>query len=84
VGYNPIAAAKDIKAPTLIVDAGADEQLNYKNNGGVLAAELKKAGVVHKHHVIEEMTHYGVYKKHLDEVIGEEVGWFHKYLKGEK
>jgi acetyl esterase/lipase len=82
VGYDPISAAKHIKAPTLIVDAGADELLNYKNNGGVLAAELKKAGAVHKHHVIKEMTHYGVYRQHLDEVIGSEVGWFNKYLKG--
>ena len=84
VGYNPLDHAHKIKAPTLIVDAGADELLNYKRNGKAVADILKKTDTPVKHYVIEEMKHYGVYRQYLEQIIGEEVAWFDKHLKGKQ
>jgi dienelactone hydrolase len=82
IGYNVLAEAHKIKAPTLIIDAGKDELLNWRKNGGALAEILKKQeGVIIKHAVLP-MTHYGVYGAKFDETTKLAVSWFDTHLKG--
>jgi len=81
IGYNVLAHAHKITAPTLIIDAGKDELLNWRKNGGALAEILKKQeGVIVKHEVLP-MTHYGVYGAKFSDTTNMAVSWFDKYMK---
>ena len=81
IGYNVLAEAHKITVPTLIIDAGKDELLNWRRNGGALAEILKKKeGVTVKHEVLP-MTHYGVYGAKFSETTIKAVDWFDTHLK---
>ena len=82
IGYNVLAHAHKITAPTLIIDAGKDELLNWRKNGGALAEILKKKQEVIVKHEVLPMTHYGVYGAKFSETTNLAVSWFDTYLKG--
>ena len=84
VAYNVIEAAKSVKIPMLIIDAGSEELMDIKENGGRVAEILKSHGTPVKYHVIEGMGHYGVYGPKLQEALDLELEWFNQYLKAAK
>ncbi len=81
VAYNVIEAAKDVKVPMLIIDAGKEELMDIKENGGRVAEILKSNGTPVQYHVIEDIGHYGVYSDKLQAALDMELEWFNHYLK---
>lgn len=81
VAYNVIDAAKNVKIPMLIIDAGNEELMDIRENGGRVAEILKSNGTPVKYHVMEGMNHYGVYGDKLQTALEMEVAWFDQYLK---
>ncbi len=79
--YNVIEAANDVKIPMLIIDAGNEELMDIKENGGRVAEILKSHGTPVKYHVIEGIGHYGVYGEKLQTALDMELEWFNQYLK---
>ena len=61
VAYNVIEAAKNVKIPMLIIDAGKEDLMDIKENGGRVAGILKSNGTPVKYHIIEDIGHYGIY-----------------------
>jgi uncharacterized protein len=84
VAYNVIEAAKDVKVPLLIIDAGKEELMDIKENGGRVAGILKSSGTPVQYRVIEDMGHYGVYGNKLQAALDMELEWFNHYLKAAK
>ena len=81
VVYDVFEAAEKMKAPLLIVDAGKEELMDIRQNGGRVADILKKNGATFKYHVVEDMSHYGIYGKRQAEVLKMELDWFDQHLK---
>lgn len=81
VAYNVMEAAKQVKIPMLIIDAGSEELMDIRENGGRVAEILKASGTPVKYHVIEGMNHYGVYGDKLQTAVEMELAWFNQYLK---
>jgi uncharacterized protein len=81
VAYNVIEAAQDVKVPMLIIDAGKEELMDIKENGGRVAGILKSNGTPVQYHVIEDIGHYGVYSDKLQAALDRELEWFNQYLK---
>ena len=84
VGYNVIEAAKSVKVPMLIIDAGMEELMDTKENGARVADILKSNGTPVKYHVIDGIGHYGVYSNKLQEALDLELEWFDRYFKNSK
>ncbi|HEX3870495.1 MAG TPA: hypothetical protein VHV77_08670, partial [Pirellulales bacterium] len=84
VAYNVIEAAKDVKVPMLIIDAGKEELMDTKENGGRVAEILRSNGTPVKYHILEGIGHYGVYGEKLQEALDLELAWFNQYLKATK
>lgn len=81
VAFDPFQAAQHVKIPTLIIDAGNEELMDIKQNGGRVAEILKANGTPVSYHVIPGIGHYGVYGEKLNEALKMELDWFDKYLK---
>ena len=81
IGFSAIEAAEKIKTPMLIIDAGSEELMKPEENGKRVADILKKNGTPVDYHVMENMTHYGVYKERFKEVSEMEVLWLKEHLK---
>jgi dipeptidyl aminopeptidase/acylaminoacyl peptidase len=81
VAYDPFRAAQDVKIPMLIIDAGKEELMDIKQNGGRVAGILKANGTPVSYHVIPEIGHYGVYVEKFDEALKMELDWFDEHLK---
>jgi dipeptidyl aminopeptidase/acylaminoacyl peptidase len=81
VAYNVIEAANDVKIPMLIIDAGKEELMDIKENGGRVAEILKSHGTPVKYHVIDGMGHYGVYGDKFQAALDLELEWFKQHLK---
>ena len=84
IGYSAIEAAEKIKAPMILIDAENDELMDRHQNGERVAEILKSHGVPAEYHVLQGITHYGVYKEKFEEAARLELDWFTKYLKKEK
>jgi dipeptidyl aminopeptidase/acylaminoacyl peptidase len=84
VPYNVIDAAKDVKIPMLIIDAGKEELMDIKQNGGRVAEILKSTETPVSYHVIEDIGHYGVYGEKQKAALEMELDWFNRHLKAEK
>ena len=82
--YHPVANAHQITVPTLFIDAGKDELMNLERNAVAVTKILKAKGVTVVHHIIPDMTHYGVYRQDQKKVTQMEIDWFDKYLKTAK
>ena len=83
VGYSAIEAAEKITIPMLIIDAENEELMDTAENGRRVADILEANGTPVKYHVLEGISHYGVYRKKFQEAISLEIGWFDRHLKGE-
>lgn len=81
IGYDPVASAHQITAPTLLIDAGKDELMDLRKNAGAVANILKAKGTIVNYHVFPDISHYGVYRQKFKEVTEMELAWFDKYLK---
>ena len=81
VAYDPFQAARHVKIPMLIIDAGSEELMEIKDNGGRVAEILKANGTPVSYHVIPGIGHYGVYVEKFNEVLKMELDWFDKHLK---
>lgn len=81
IGYSAFEAAEKIRTPMLIIDAGSEELMKIEDNGRRVADILKKNGVPVDYHVIEGMTHYGVYKEKFKDVTEMELSWLKEHLK---
>jgi dipeptidyl aminopeptidase/acylaminoacyl peptidase len=79
--YDVFQAVDQIKAPLMIIDAGKEELMDIRQNGGRVAEIVKTKGTPFEYHVIEDMTHYAVYGKHQMTVLKMELDWFDKHLK---
>jgi dipeptidyl aminopeptidase/acylaminoacyl peptidase len=84
VAYNVIEAAKNVKIPMLIIDAGKEELMDTKANGERVAEILKSNGTPVKYHIIDGIGHYGVYGDRLQTALDLELDWFNQYLKAAK
>ena len=84
VAHNVLQAAQDVKIPMLIIDAGKEELMDIKQNGGRVAEILKSNGTPMKYHIIEDMGHYGVYGDKQQAAMDMELEWFNQYLKAAK
>jgi hypothetical protein len=82
--YNVLDAAKDAKVPMLIIDAGNEELMDIKANGGRVAAILQSSGTPVEYHVIDGIGHYGVYGEKQQSITDLELAWFNRYLKPAK
>ena len=80
IGYSPLEAAEKIKTPLLIIEAGKDELIKAAENGKRVADILQAHGTPVEYHVIEGMTHYGVYKEKFAEATKMELDWFNRHL----
>jgi dipeptidyl aminopeptidase/acylaminoacyl peptidase len=81
VAYDTFQAAQHVKIPMLIIDAGNEELMDIKQNGGRLAEILKANGTPMSYHVIPGIGHYGVYGEKFDQALKMELDWFDEYLK---
>ena len=81
VVYDVFQAVEQMKAPLLIVDAGKEELMDIKQNGGRVATILKSKGATVKYHIVKEMSHYDVYGKQQAQVLKMELDWFDQHLK---
>jgi len=81
IGFSAVEAAQKIKAPTLIIDAEKDELLDIRQNGGLVAEILKQRGIPSKYHIINGITHYGVYREAFVQTTDLELEWFKEQLK---
>lgn len=81
VAFDLFQAARHVKIPMLIIDAGNEELMDIKENGGRLARILKENGTPVSYHVIPGIGHYGVYGEKFDEALKMELGWFDEHLK---
>ncbi len=81
VVHDVFAAVERLSAPLMIVDAGKEELMDIRENGGRVAKILKDRGATVNYQVIEQMTHYEIYGKFQDRVTKMELDWFDKHLK---
>lgn len=81
VVYDVFEAAEKMKTPLLIIDAGKEELMDIKQNGGRVAQILEKNDAPYKYHVVEGMSHYGIYGKRQAEILKMELEWFDEHLK---
>jgi dipeptidyl aminopeptidase/acylaminoacyl peptidase len=83
VAYNVIHAARDVKIPMLIIDAGNEELMDITENGGRVAEILKSNDIPVKYQVIAGIGHYGVYDDRQP-ALQMELDWFNEHLKAAK
>ena len=81
IAYDPFQAAQHVRIPMLIIDAGSEELMDIKQNGGRVAGILKANGTPVSYHVIPGIGHYGVYGEKFSEALKMELDWFDKHLK---
>jgi dipeptidyl aminopeptidase/acylaminoacyl peptidase len=80
IGYSAIAAAEKVTAPMLIVAAEKDELLDNRLNGQKVYELLRARDVPAEYHVIEGITHYGVYREAFEDATKREIAWFERFL----
>ena len=81
IGYGAIEAAEKIKSPMIIVVAEKEELMDNRQNGGKVFEILKSRGVPAAYHVMEGITHYGIYQAGFAEATKLQLEWFSTHLK---
>ena len=76
--HNPLRAARDIRVPTLIVDAAEEELMDIREHGRA-AYEIIRQNAVAEYHALP-CKHYGIYYEHFQQATQMAVDWFTKYL----
>ena len=79
IAVSPILYVNAGDPPTLLIH-GTDDTVVLPLSSEMLASELKQAGVVYKHLVIEGGTHSFPDPAHAAEAAQATVGWFMQYL----
>ncbi len=77
--YQPISKAKNIKVPTLIVDAENEELFNRLENGWAVYNLIKDK--VPSKYVTYPGKHYDIYSTNFEAATNLQIEWFNKYLK---
>lgn len=79
--YNPVEQAGQINIPILIIDA-ENEELFDRHIAGELAIERALAnGATAKYHVVDGITHYGIYSQEFEAASKLALDWFNEHLK---
>jgi dienelactone hydrolase len=79
--FTPADDAKNVKVPTLIIDAELEHYFDNKNNGHKAYMNIKGNAPV-EYHELKGKKHYDVYTNPtLKAVMALEIPWFDKYLK---
>ncbi len=79
--FIPADDAKNIKVPTLIIDAELEHYFDNKNNGHKAYLNIQGNAPV-EYHELKGKKHYDVYTEPtLTDVMALEIPWFDKYLK---
>src|SRR5262249_28758936 len=81
VAFDVFQAAQHVKMPMLIIDAGNEELMDIKQNGGRVAEILKANGTPVSYHVIPGIGHYGVYGEKFNEALKMELDWVDEHLR---
>ena len=81
VVYDVFQAVEKIKTPLMIIDAGKEELMDIKQNGGRVAKIVEETGSPLEYHVIKDMTHYAIYGRRQADILKMELDWFDKFLK---
>jgi dienelactone hydrolase/cytochrome c553 len=79
VGFSAVEAAERITSPIIFVVA-ENEELSSNDNVEAVHKGLKERGVPSAYHVIEGITHYGIYREGFEEATKLELAWFQKHL----
>ncbi len=80
VTYRPVEDAGSINIPILVLDA-ENEELFDRHGAGELAIErAKKNGAEAVYHVVEGITHYGIYSEAYERSIDLALDWWSKHL----
>ena len=64
----------------LIIDAEKEELMDTAKNGKRVAEILRANGTPVKYHVLDGISHYGVYGEKFNEATTLELQWFDQYL----
>ncbi len=76
--HEPLRAARDVKVPTLIVDAEHEELMNRMDHGHA-AYEVIRKNAVAEYQVLP-CAHYGIYYEFFPQATQMAVDWFTKYV----
>ncbi len=76
--HQPLRAARDVRVPTLIVDAEQEELMNPMDHGRA-AYEIIRQNTTAEYHTLP-CTHYGIYYEFFQQATKMAVDWFTKYL----
>lgn len=83
--FSPIEFTNKINVPVLLIDASKEHYFDIRQNSGRVYKDLKGRGVPVKYHVLDGITHYGVYSgEPLKLIMALEVPWFQKHLQAKK
>ncbi|TPN82869.1 hypothetical protein FHK87_20805 [Aquimarina algicola] len=80
IQHRPTEYLTKINIPTLIIDAGNEEMMNIRENGGAAYEYLKNKGVETYYEVIPDITHYGIYFEGYERGKQLALDWFLKHL----
>ncbi|HSW16701.1 MAG TPA: dienelactone hydrolase family protein [Ramlibacter sp.] len=79
--YRPLNEIYKLKAPILMVDAGAEEMFDIRDNCGRIRDFLaKKGGVTFHYEVIPGIDHYGIYFDGYQTSMSLARAWFARHL----
>ncbi len=76
--HEPLRAARDVRVPTLIIDAEREELMNRTEHGQA-AYEIIRQNAICEYEVLP-CAHYGVYYELFQQVTTMATDWFTKYL----
>jgi dienelactone hydrolase len=81
VGFNSVEAAERITSPIIFIVA-ENEELSDNANVEKVHKGLLGRGVPSAYHVIQGITHYGIYREGFEEATKLELAFFQAHLKG--
>ena len=76
--HSPLAAAANIRVPTLIIDV-AEEELVDRLEHGYAASEIIRQNTLCEYRLLAG-KHYDIYDRHLGESLSLAQGWFQAHL----
>ena len=80
--YNPVDDAGMIGIPICLVDAENEEMYNRHTTGKLAFERARSNGADAEYHVLEGITHYGVYGAKAREAGNIAIAFYSKHLKG--
>ena len=80
IGFSALDAAAKISVPAIFVVA-ENEELSSNTTVESVHKALIGRGIPSSYHVINGITHYGVYREGFEEATRVKLDWFNKHLK---